>query len=113
CRLGPLLGALLVMPAVAAGAAPGSGTLHWDTARNQVDAHIDGWSLDTLLEEIATATGWRVYVEPATRHTVATQFEKLGTVEALDRPLRGGSFALIPPENGPAKPIRFPNHPQP
>ncbi len=105
--LGRLLGATLLIHAVAVGAARESGTLHWDTDQNQVDAHIDGWLLATLLEEIATETGWQVYMEPDTHHAVATQFEKLGTVEALDRLLHGLSFALLPQVQGPSKLIVY------
>jgi hypothetical protein len=83
--------------------APRSGTLRWHADRNEIDADIDGWPLSTLLEEIATSTGWQIYVEPDTNHTVATRFEKLGTADALRRLLDGLSFALLPQVAGPPK----------
>jgi hypothetical protein len=87
----------------ATGDGPASGSLRWRTDRSEVDADIDGWPLSTLLEEIATATGWQIYVEPDTNHTVATRFEKLGTADALRRLLDGLSFALLPQVAGPPK----------
>jgi len=96
-----------IVTLLAADAAAGSGTLRWHTDRNQVDAHIDSWPLSALLEEMAAATGWQIFVEPDMHHTVATQFENLGTIEALDRLLNGLSFALIPQVEGPPKLIVY------
>src|SRR5262245_46566978 len=88
--------ALLFLALAGASAAAASGTLRWRTDRNQVDADIDGWPLATLLEEIATDTGWQLYVEPGTTLTVRARFEQLGAAEALRRLLPGLSFALLP-----------------
>ena len=41
-------------------------TLNWDTNRNQVSADIKSGKLLPLLEQIASATGWHVFVEPDT-----------------------------------------------
>lgn len=106
CVLGTTVLLCIVM-LVAVSAARGSGTLHWRMDRNQVDAQIDSWPLFTLLEEIAAATGWQVYAEPDMHHTVATRFEKLATVEALDRLLNGLSYALLPQVDGPPKLIVY------
>jgi hypothetical protein len=102
-RVVRVLGSLALATMLCGAGAPDSGTLRWRTDRNEVDADIDGWPLPVLLEEIATATGWQIYVEPDTSHTTATRFEKLGTADALRRLLDGLSFALLPQTAGPPK----------
>lgn len=86
---------------VAAPAQAVTNALVWRTADRQVDADIEGWPLDTLLGELATQTGWEVFVEPNTRLTVSTRFKGLPPAEALRRLLDRLNFALLPQSNGP------------
>ena len=41
-------------------------SLVWRTAESRVDAQVDGWPLERVLQTITAATGWQVYVEPGT-----------------------------------------------
>ncbi len=43
-------------------------TFNWNTNRNLVTVDIKSRALPRLLEEIAAATGWQVYLEPGTTH---------------------------------------------
>ena len=77
--------------------------LVWRTDRNQVDAEIESWPLPKVLEAIASATGWQIYVEPDTQYTVTSRFQQLKPSEALRRLLGELNFALLPQTNGPAR----------
>ncbi|GIX50147.1 MAG: hypothetical protein KatS3mg132_341 [Limisphaera sp.] len=79
----------------------GSRRLAWDTARNRVSADLRDASLDAVLEEIATQTRWRVWVEPGMTGRVSTRFDGLPPGEALRRLLDRLNFTLIPQSNGP------------
>jgi len=79
----------------------GSRRLAWDTARNRVSADLRDIPLDAVLQEIATQTGWRVWVEPGMAGRVSTRFEDLPPGEALRRLLDRLNFTLIPQSNEP------------
>lgn len=83
---------LLVLLAVASVNA--ADTLRWGT--NSVSADIKSTELTTVLEKIAAATGWHVFVEPETFHTVSTKFNDLTTGEALHKLLGDVNFFLLP-----------------
>jgi len=59
--------------------------LSWRVKQNQVDADIPKWELPKLLKKIASATGWKVYVEPGTSNSVSVKFRNLPQDEALRR----------------------------
>lgn len=102
CLARLLAAVLLPGCGAAAGAAQTvTNALIWRAAERQMDADIQGWSLDTLLGELATQTGWAVFVEPETRLTVSTRFKGLPAAEALRRLLDRLNFALLPQSNGP------------
>lgn len=89
----------------AAAPAGAAGQLVWRTAAERVDADIDGWTLPQLLEQIAEATGWQVFVEPATqlKQPVSVKFNNAPVGEALGRMLGELSFVLLPQPRAPAK----------
>lgn len=97
----------LVLAACLCVAAPmhAADTLVWRATADRVDADIDGWTLPQLLERLAEATGWQVFVEPATRlkQPVSVKFNNLPAGEALGRMLGELSFALLPQPKAPAK----------
>ena len=76
-------------------------SLVWRTG--QVDAEIEAWPLPKVLESIASATGWQIYLQPDTRYTVTTRFHKLKLPDALRRLLGELNFALLPQSGGPTK----------
>ncbi len=81
-------------------AAAAGNSLSWNTSRNQVSADIQGGSLSDLLERIAAATRWQVFVEPDTLHTVSAKFSNVPPGEALRLLLGDVNFALLPGTNG-------------
>jgi subtilase family protein/fervidolysin-like protein len=78
-------------------------SLAWRAAESRVDAQVEGWPLARVLETITAATGWQVYVEPGTEHTVTTQFTNLKPADALLRLLGDVNFALLPRADGPSE----------
>ena len=58
-------------------------SFNWNTNQNRVSADIKSSDLLSLLEQIADATRWRVFVEPETLHKVSAKFENLPPGEAL------------------------------
>jgi thermitase len=76
-----------------------SDTFSWNTNRNRVSADIKSGRLLQLLEKIATATGWQVFVEPDTSRTISTKFTDLAPGDALHLLLGDVNFALLPGTN--------------
>jgi hypothetical protein len=78
-------------------------TLNWETNRNRVSADIKSGKLLPVLEQIASATGWRVFLEPDTTCAVSAKFDRLPPGEALHLLLRDLNFALVPDTNASPK----------
>src|SRR5690242_16885876 len=78
-------------------------TFNWNTNRSQVTADVKSGKLLEVLEKIAAATGWRVFVEPETIHTVSAKFSNLAPGEALHLLLGDVNFALLPGTNASAR----------
>src|SRR5258706_11591657 len=70
-----------------------SETFNWRTNENRVTADIHSLQLSPLLERIASATSWQVYLEPDTTHIVSTKFKDLAPGEALRLLLGNLNFA--------------------
>ncbi len=94
---------LFVLASPCPGGANPPNVLVWRTNQNSVDAQITAWDLPTLLEKIGEDTGWQIYVETNTHHTVSVKFRNLPVGEALKRLLGDVNYALLPQTNGPAK----------
>jgi len=104
------LPAALCLAAVVLGAIPAraASTLNWETNRNRVSADIKSGRLLPLLEQIAAATRWHVFVEPdATTRTVSAKFSNLPPGDALHLLLGDLNFALIPETNSNSKLVVF------
>ena len=91
-----LLGCLLAC-SLRSGAAD---ALTWRVDQNRVDAEISSWTLPRLLENIASTTGWQIFLEPGTRQQISTRFKDRAPGEALRLLLGDLSFALLPQTNG-------------
>jgi hypothetical protein len=74
-------------------------SLLWRTNQNRVSADFKSAKLLSVLEKIATATHWRVYVEPDSTRSVSAKFTDLPPGEALRLLLGDLNFALIPSTN--------------
>jgi hypothetical protein len=77
--------------------------LVWQAERNQMNASFEGWPLTKVLESLAGATGWQVFVEQEADRTVTTRFEKLPPPEALRRLLGDLNFTLLASSNSPPR----------
>src|SRR5438876_10582629 len=90
---------LFLVSLCAAAPAFAADTLAWHTNQNRVSADIKSGDLLKVLSQIASATGWRVYLEPHSTHTVSTKFKDLPQNEALHLLLGDLNFALLPDTN--------------
>jgi hypothetical protein len=102
--------ALLIASLVCfAGALRAADSLSWNAEKGRVTADVQTWDLQAVLENIATATGWEIYVEPKTRHRASTKFKERPPGEALRLLLGNLSYVLVPQTNGPGKLYVFRN----
>lgn len=91
-----LLASLLLHPASAASS---KAVLEWNKQQGRVTADIESSELLTVLERIATATGWQVFVEPETQRRVSAKFKNVTPGEALQLLFGELNYALIPGTN--------------
>lgn len=74
-------------------------TLVWHRENNHVDADIESWDIRNLLEHVAAATGWQVFLDPGAIHQVSVKFKDLPSGEALHLMLSGLNFMMVPQTN--------------
>ncbi len=74
-------------------------TLVWNTNRNVVTADIKSTHLLDVLEQITAVTGWQVFIEPETFHTVSAKFREASPGDALRLLLGDVNYALLPGTN--------------
>jgi thermitase len=98
---------LLAIALLAAAPARAADTLNWETKRDRVSADIKSGKLMPLLEQIASVTGWQVFVEPDTVCTISAKFNNLPPGEALHLLLGDLNFALVPQTNAGPKLVVF------
>ena len=82
--------------------AASTNSLVWHKAADRVDADIRGEALLPLLEQIAEAADWKVFVEPGADHNASAKFKDLPSGEALKMLLGDLNFALVPQTNAPS-----------
>ena len=87
----------MLLAGVAASRAADS--LQWDAARDRVDATIETWTVPRVLQHVATATGWEIFVDPQITNRIATKFTGKQTGDALGRLLGNYNYALVPETN--------------
>ncbi len=122
-RLRYILFCVLLASAFGARAA-GTNSLVWHKAADRVDADIRGEALWPLLEQIAEAADWKIFVEPGSDRNVSAKFKDLPSGDALKMLLGDLNFALVPQTNAPSllyvfrttmqnatKPVPSPNPP--
>ena len=100
-RIRHVLICLLLASAFGARAA-GTNSLVWHKAADRVDADIHGEALWPLLEQIAEAADWKVFVEPGSERNVSAKFKNLPSGDALKMLLGDLNFALVPQTNAPS-----------
>jgi thermitase len=100
-RLRYILFCLLLAFAFSARAA-GTNSLVWHKAADRVDADVHGEALWPLLEQIAEAADWKVFVEPGSDRNASAKFKNLPSGDALKMLLGDLNFALVPQTNAPS-----------
>jgi hypothetical protein len=85
--------------ALSAGAAAAPLRLEWNTQRERVSADIQSADLMNVLQKLSRATGWKIFVEPESQHTVSAKFKDVTPGEALRFLLGDLNFALVPGTN--------------
>jgi hypothetical protein len=78
-------------------------SLVWHARENRIDARIESCDLRRLLEDLATATGWEILVEPGAERTVSAKFKNLSVRDALRDLLGNLNYALLPRTNAPPR----------
>lgn len=73
--------------------------LRWKRDKT-VDAAVSDWPLWQLLNRLATASGWKIYVEPGLDQRVSASFQNLSQGEALRQLLDRVNYALLPQSRG-------------
>lgn len=86
-----------------AGGAWSADTLKWNVAADRVDATINGWTVPELLEQVATATGWQIFLDPEITNRIPAKFTDKPPGEALRRLLGEYNYALVPATGSPAR----------
>lgn len=77
--------------------------LKWDAAADTVEARIETWTVPQLLQRVARATGWQIYLDPAITNRIPTRFTGKQPGDALRRMLGDYNYALVPEKEGPAR----------
>ncbi len=85
-------------PAVKSRATPN--TLVWRQSQALVDADLTGASLVPVLERVAKATGWAIFLEPGTSREITVKFQGRAPDRALDLMLGDLGRVLLPGTNG-------------
>jgi hypothetical protein len=75
----------------------------WRAASDKVTADIKDWDVQTLLQHVAGATGWQVFLEPDTKYSVSTKFKDRSPGEALRLLIPTLTAVLVPQSNAPPK----------
>ena len=78
-------------------------TLSWRTNQNGISADIQSGRLVPVLEYVAQATKWHIFLEPGVTRTVSAKFKNQPVGEALHLLLGELNYALVPETNGPSK----------
>jgi len=78
-----------------------SNSISWRT--NAISADVRNFQLPQLLQQIASQTGWRVYVEPGAKHNSSAKFKNESSGTALKMLLGDLNFALVPKTNSPSE----------
>jgi hypothetical protein len=100
-RLRHILFCVLLASSLGASAA-GTNSLVWHKSADRVDADVRGEALWPLLEQIAEAADWKIFVEPGAEHNASAKFKDLPSGDALKMLLGDLNFALVPQTNAPS-----------
>jgi hypothetical protein len=77
--------------------------LKWNTQDDRVSASIRTWTTDQLLHQIASATGWEIFMEPGDTNRIFSKFSGIRSRDALAMLLSDAHYAVLPQTNLPPK----------
>ncbi|MCX7872431.1 MAG: S8 family serine peptidase [Verrucomicrobiae bacterium] len=77
--------------------------LKYNQNTQSITAGIDSMPLEEFLARLSEVTGWNVFIEPGTSHTVSAKFKDRPVGEAMQMLLGNLSFALVPQTNSSPK----------
>ena len=84
-------------------------SLKWNSAEDRVEATVQFWTVPEVLQRVAGATGWKIFVDPGITKRVEARFKDKPQGEALRQLLAGCNYALVPETNGPSRLFVFRN----
>ena len=82
--------------------AASTNSIVWHKAADRVDADVRGEALWPLLERLAVAAEWKIFVEPGAERNASAKFKDLPSGDALKMLLGDLNFAMVPQTNGPS-----------
>ena len=88
---------------LACSAAFGADTLTWDVGRDTVSAEVQTWTVPDVLQQVAGATGWQIFLDPEITNRIPAKFSGKQPGDALRSLLSGFNYALVPEAKGPSK----------
>jgi thermitase len=81
----------------------GADTLAWDVGRDTVSAEVQTWTVPDVLQQVASATGWQIFLDPEITNRIPAKFSGKQPGDALRNLLSGYNYALVPEVKGPSK----------
>jgi hypothetical protein len=75
----------------------------YDSKTQQVSVAAAGQPLLEVLEQLARATGWHIFLEPGANPVIETEFENVAVGRALEFLVGRMNYALVPQQDGPTK----------
>lgn len=79
--------------------AASTNVLVWSKEKDRVTADVRDWDLLRLLSEVASQTGWHVFVEPDASFKASVKFKELPSGQALRALLGDLNYAFVPQTN--------------
>ncbi|MDX1953837.1 MAG: S8 family serine peptidase [Verrucomicrobiota bacterium] len=77
--------------------------IRWHPVQNKLDAAISDLSVNEALSRLASATRWKIYVQPGLQKQVNVKFQGVSSGEGLRLLLGSLNYALLPGPNGTKK----------
>ena len=74
--------------------------VRFDKEKKTFEANLESLPVDKVLEKVALATGWDVFMDPGLTNQPNTKFNSLSQQEGLERMLRKINYAVFPETNG-------------
>jgi hypothetical protein len=84
-------------------AVPRADSLKWERASDTVTADVQSWTVPEVLQQVASATGWQIFIDPGITNRIPAKFSAKQPGDALRSLLGRFNYALVPEPKGPSK----------